>query len=225
MTQNYNRDFALGIVGKYAEVANRLPPQSSILEVGCHTGYFSQFLMQNGHDVLGIEIDESASKVATSKGCKVLCGNIENMNVQKIIDRKFDVILLMDVVEHFVYPETILSSLKRLLEPHGKIIITGPNVAYWAVRKNLLLGMWNYSDTGIMDRTHLHFYTAATWKELLEKSGYQVVKLLPAEGMIPLEQYLSKVFKNNTLTKLRNLMIKVMPELFTIVWLIEVSAT
>lgn len=185
MAQNYNRDFSLGIVGKYAEVANRLPPQSFILEIGCHTGYFTQFLMQNGHDVLGIEIDESASRVAVEKGCKVLCCNIENIDIQKNIDQKFDVILLMDVVEHFVYPEKILLSLKSLLKPDGKVIITGPNVGYWAVRKNLLLGRWNYSESGIMDRTHLHFYTADTWKDLLEKSGYQVVQLIPTEGMIP----------------------------------------
>ncbi|QNP29943.1 class I SAM-dependent methyltransferase [Cylindrospermopsis curvispora] len=225
MAQNYNRDFSLGIVGKYAEVANRLPPQSFILEIGCHTGYFTQFLMQNGHDVLGIEIDESASRVAVEKGCKVLCCNIENIDIQKNIDQKFDVILLMDVVEHFVYPEKILLSLKSLLKPDGKVIITGPNVGYWAVRKNLLLGRWNYSESGIMDRTHLHFYTADTWKDLLEKSGYQVVQLIPTEGMIPFEQYLSKVLKQDTLVKLRNLMIKIMPELFTIVWLIEVSPT
>ena len=127
-----------------------------------------------------------------------------------------------DLLEHCVHPSEVLKSLQKNIKPNGKIIITGPNVAYWAVRKDLLLGRWNYTDSGVMDRTHLHFYTASTWQSLIENSGYKISLMEGAEGMIPLQTKLLKCRIPESLVKsLLNLALEKMPELFTIVFLIE----
>lgn len=163
MSTIHHRSFPKGLDGKYAKVDHRLPPGCSVLEIGCHTGYFSRVLMERGYQVLGIEIDDEAARVAKHAGVPVICGNVEDSSSILPINKTFDVILLMDVIEHLRNPLDVLKGLKSALDTHGRLIITGPNVAYWAVRKDLLLGRWNYVDAGILDRSYLRFYTASTW--------------------------------------------------------------
>ncbi|WP_416672275.1 methyltransferase domain-containing protein [Egbenema bharatensis] len=173
-----------------------------------------------------IETNPKAAQVATEEGVNVICGDIEEPLLLFSIHEKFDVILLMDVVEHLTKPVNTLIQLKQRVNPGGKIITTDPNVAYWAIRKNLLFGQWNYADSGIMDKTHLHFYTASTWKALMEEAGYRVTSLKPVEGMVPFENFL---FKSELLKEsvgwLRHLAITAAPELFTIVYLLEAIPT
>jgi methionine biosynthesis protein MetW len=222
MQSIYNRDLSMGLEGKYLKVAEKIQPKSTILEIGCNTGYFSRSLIKCGHEVLGIEVDADAAQIAISNGVNVICGSIEENSLIKSINQKFDIILMMDVLEHCVHPVDVLKSLQKIIKPNGKIIITGPNVAYWAVRKDLLLGRWNYTDSGILDRTHLHFYTASTWQSLIEDSGYKISFMEGAEGMIPLQTKLLKCGIPNCLVKSwLHLALKKMPELFTIVFLIE----
>ncbi|MDB9378380.1 class I SAM-dependent methyltransferase, partial [Nodularia sphaerocarpa] len=174
------------------------------------------------HEVLGIELDKDAAQIASSNGVNVICGNIEENLMIKSINQKFDVILMMDVVEHCLHPMNVLNSLQQLIKPNGKIMITGPNVAYWSVRKDLLLGRWNYTDSGILDKTHLHFYTLSTWQSLIEDSGYKINVIKAAEGMIPFQTKLLKAGIPNRLIKfLLNLAMRNMPNIFTIVFFIE----
>lgn len=222
MTLVYHRTFEGEISGKYAKVAARLPPKSSILEVGCHTGYFSRVLIELGHKVLGIERDEEAALTARRQGVPVLLGDIEDPAILSRIPDTFDVVLLMDVLEHLREPAVVLARLKTLLNPQGRLIVTGPNVAYWAVRKDLLLGRWNYTEAGILDRTHLHFYTAVGWRSLIEGAGYRIVTLEPAEGMIPWEHIINKIpFFGRMTPHLKEWALRWMPELFAIVFLVE----
>jgi Methyltransferase domain len=121
--------------------------------------------------------------------------------------------------------DAYLDGLLGLLKPSGRLLCTGPNVAYWAMRKDLLLGRWDYQDTGIMDRTHLHFYNAKTWQELVERAGYKVEKFQSVEGMIPLEGRLQRMSRLRPLIAgLRNLAIGYAPSLFTIVYFMEAMA-
>lgn len=86
----------------------------------------------------------------------------------------FDVMILGAVLEHFKHPEQILRRLSRCLMPGGKLVVTMPNVANWYIRLRLLFSRWDYQDRGILDRTHLKFYTWKTFKQLLADSGFCV---------------------------------------------------
>src|SRR5439155_6123933 len=85
-----------------------------------------------------------------------------------------DVILFGDVLEHTRYPDRILLEAKALVKPGGQIIVSVPNVAHWRIRLGLLLGRFAYSDSGILDRTHLRFYTLRSARALLANAGYRV---------------------------------------------------
>ena len=105
------------------------------------------------------------------------------------IEDKFDVIVFADVLEHFVHPLDVLAMATSVLAPNGRIIISIPNVAHLSVRLQLLLGSFTYTDRGILDRTHLHFYTKKTLKEMITKAGLHITHMgatpAPIEEVVP----------------------------------------
>lgn len=90
------------------------------------------------------------------------------------------------------------------------------------MRRDLLLGRWDCPEAGILDRTHLHFYTASSWKKLIEEDGYKIITFESAEGLIPLEHILAKLPVLKLLVKyISNLAICLKPELFASIFIIE----
>ena len=98
-------------------------------------------------------------------------------------DRKFDFILLADVLEHLPDPLTVLRFYVRFLAPGGRVVISLPNIACWDRRLALMLGRFDYADAGIMDRTHLRFFTFRTARILLQEAGMTVLSTSHAPGI------------------------------------------
>ncbi|MFV9504991.1 MAG: class I SAM-dependent methyltransferase [Oscillochloridaceae bacterium umkhey_bin13] len=218
----YHQDFKHGLFSKYLEVAARLPAAGTILEIGCHTGYFSAYLQRQGYTVFGIEYNAAAVAEAVAQGVDAIQGDIEDATLIKRLGRTFDVIVIMDVLEHLRDPASVLRSLAVLLNPGGKVLITGPNITYWAVRKDLLLGRWRHTETGILDRTHLHLYSAADWHDLCQAARYNVRDFGVAEGFLPLEHVMRRMPLLQTLVPvLRDIAKRLTPDLFATVYLIE----
>jgi len=160
---------------------------SRILEVGCSSGYFGKALKQNGHEVWGVEISRQAVELARLCLDHVFHGTIEeflcNKNSQDI---KFDYIVFGDVLEHLTDPLKILKDCRRILSHRGAIVASIPNVAHRAVRAMLMEGRWDYDDMGIMDNTHLRFFTRKTIVDLFTHGDYEITEMetviLPAES-------------------------------------------
>jgi hypothetical protein len=130
----------------------------------------------------------------------------------------------MDILEHLGRPEDLLRQLKPLLAENGRLLIAGPNFAYWVVRVSLALGRWDYRETGILDRTHLRFYTAATWASLLSSDGYQVMTSEPGEAMVPFEHVLLRIgAAHRQIQSTRNAAVHFAPALFTTVYFLEAT--
>jgi SAM-dependent methyltransferase len=106
----------------------------------------------------------------------VLLGDVETMDLP-LEPGSFDVVLLGDVIEHLREPVDTLRRLRRFLRPGGRLVLSTPNVANWAVRLSLLAGRWRYTDRGILDRTHTHLFTRATLREAIEAAGYVVDRI------------------------------------------------
>ena len=158
-----------------------------LLDVGCARGHLSAVLASQGWRVTGIEYDAADAAVARDKGIDVFVGTAED--TMGTMNEKFDVIVFADVLEHFVHPEDVLSQARDLLVPGGRIVISIPNVAHLSVRLQLLMGSFTYTDRGILDRTHLHFYTKKTLKKMIVGAGLDTIYIgatpAPVEEVFP----------------------------------------
>jgi len=157
---------------------------TDVLEVGTATGYLSFEMAKRGCTVTGIEKDQEMAKAAHSYCSKMLVGDIETINLQEL--GRYDAIICADVLEHLCDPRKILQQLHNLLKPDGKILISLPNVAHIWVRANLLLGRFDYEKAGILDETHLRFFTLKSAKKLAADAGLKVVNLSVTPTPLPL---------------------------------------
>lgn len=144
-----------------------------VLEFGCSTGYVSSILKQRGCRVTGIEIDENAAKKAREYCEKVIVGDVDTIDLDKELkEKKFDVILFGDILEHLKDTKKILIKSKDFLTKDGYSVLSIPNVAHWSTRLELLGGNFDYQKLGILDDSHLRFFTKKSITNLLEASGY-----------------------------------------------------
>ncbi|HEY3768795.1 MAG TPA: class I SAM-dependent methyltransferase [Candidatus Angelobacter sp.] len=153
-----------------------------ILELGCADGYISRHLSERGCSVTGVEIDAEAAELARSWCEKVVVHDLNDLEWANQVGGKFDTILCGDVLEHLAKPETVLRRIRRLLLPGGRVVICLPNIAHIRIRLKLLLGRFDYGPTGIMDVTHLRFYTYKTAQEFIEHAGFRIVSYHPMVG-------------------------------------------
>jgi len=123
-------------------------------------------------------------------------------------------ILFMHVVEHFVDPWSTLRDARRFLKSEGFIIVLLPNVAAWLIRKNLFFkGRFDYADQGILDRTHLRFFTLKSALELMHIAGYEVMDWQPVDLYVPLESRISRIVSKRLAGRWRNWMVRRFPNL------------
>ncbi len=148
----------------------------NVLDVGCSAGYFGSALKTAGHVVWGIEPNKASAALANEKLDYVFVGLVEDF-ITAYPDKKFDVISFGDVLEHIAYPEEVLNQCHQLIVEGGVIVVSVPNVAHIAVRSMLLEGRWEYTELGILDKTHLRFFTRDTIHELLNESQYTVIDI------------------------------------------------
>ncbi|MFH2069951.1 MAG: class I SAM-dependent methyltransferase [Elusimicrobiota bacterium] len=175
--QNYDIDKICPLWTDY-QVVKLVKPNSKVLEIGCATGYIGKYLKEKVNcESWGVEIDPDSAEMAKPYYQKILVGNIENEQILQQIDRKFDFILCMNVLEHLVNPLGVLQKIKKFLAPAGRVIITLPNIAHFSIRVRLLFGKFDYEDYGILDNTHLRFFTLKTAKEMIESSGLKIEHL------------------------------------------------
>jgi 2-polyprenyl-3-methyl-5-hydroxy-6-metoxy-1,4-benzoquinol methylase len=147
-----------------------------VLDVGCSSGYLARPLVEAGATVVGVELDPAAAEAARTVCDEVVVGDVESL-VLPFEAESFDVVLCGDVVEHLRDPGAALARLRPLLRSGGRLVLTTPNVANWAMRLSLLGGRWRYTERGILDRTHTHLFTRKTLVETVTDAGYRVVAL------------------------------------------------
>lgn len=159
------------------------PTVKRILEVGCGKGNFSK-LIHEKYDIecWGIELEQNAAEQAAKVMHKVINADITN-SLNEIPDSHFDCIILNDIIEHLVDPYSLLKNLKSKLTLEGVLVLSIPNVRYWRnVMRLSLFGEWNYTDYGILDSTHLRFFTYKSLKTMFPELGFEILTL---EGIEP----------------------------------------
>jgi O-antigen biosynthesis protein len=157
----------------YNKMSQFIEGNQHVVDFGCATGYFSQLLTQKGCSVTGVEINPAAAKIAEQYCEKVIVADLDFISVAEILpSQTFDVAVFGDVLEHVRDPWKILEDVKQILKPSGCVIASIPNVAHGAVRLSLLQGRFEYEQYGLLDNTHLRFFTRETVEALFENAGY-----------------------------------------------------
>ena len=153
---------------------------AKVLELGSSVGCLTFNLSQNKQcNVDIIEIDEESGKRASEYANKALLGNeLGNLNsdcwYEELRDNRYEYIVALDVLEHLENPERVLGLLKGMLTENGKVILSIPNIAHNAIVLELFNNKFSYSDLGLLDRTHIHFFAYESIQQMIEENGLYV---------------------------------------------------
>jgi SAM-dependent methyltransferase len=154
------------------------------LDVGAADGFLAERLTAQGWTVTALERDPELAARARGRCKEVVVADLES--APPLLHGPFDAIVYGDVLEHLSDPGAVLRVLDQTLAPAGIVIVSVPNVAHLWVRLSLLAGRFDYADRGILDRTHLRFFTRRTLRELLRAAGLTVVELAVTPVPLPL---------------------------------------
>lgn len=161
-----------------AYVAKGIENNSFVLEIGTANGNLTRYLNKVKHcKVYGVELNAVDAVIASQYTEDFYIGNVESLEwVDKFSNLKFDFIVFGDVLEHLRNPQSVLNASKELLNTNGKIFISVPNVAHNAIIMGLMEDEFNYSSTGLLDETHIKFFTKKTLETMINNCGLFIEK-------------------------------------------------
>jgi methionine biosynthesis protein MetW len=171
----YDPDEASGIICRL------IPNGAHVLDVGCGTGSLGAIIERRcGAKVLGIEPDAERAELARRAGLEVVRGEFDDGFVRR--SPAFDVVLFADVLEHVAAPFELLERAQRCLAPSGQIVVSVPNAAHWSMRVMVARGSFVYQPYGILDATHLRWFTESTLIRFMERAGCRVTAVRFSTG-------------------------------------------
>jgi SAM-dependent methyltransferase len=170
----YNFGLDLSTDNSLSIIASRIKPNSNVLEFGPANGRLTRYLKNDLNcKVYIVEIDKQAAEEAKPFSIDAVVDDIENYTwLQKFKQIKFDHIIFADVLEHLNYPQIVLDKARELLADYGTVLISVPNIAHNSVVIDLLNNKFEYRKIGLMDDTHLRFFTEKSLLQLAESGGF-----------------------------------------------------
>jgi len=161
--------------GRILTLLERRPP-SKILDLGCSSGLLAERLRERGHHVTGVDVHELPG--VADRTDAFFRADL-NKGIPPEVGSDFDVVLAADVVEHVVSPGALLRQVRDYLSAEGTAVFCVPNVSHWYPRFKTMLGRFDYDQRGILDSTHLRFFTRRSITRLLEREGYVIHRITP----------------------------------------------
>lgn len=166
-----------------AEVLGFMPKElKRVIEVGCSSGALARAYkaINSSCEYVGIEIDPDYADLSRETCSQVICGNLEHLD-----DAQFEQLfpsdcwVFADVIEHLYDPWSVLRRIREKLHTDAHIIACIPNAQHWSVQARLNCGLFRYEDMGLLDRTHIRWFTRITIIELFQSTGFKIVQGLP----------------------------------------------
>lgn len=146
-----------------------------ILDIGCASGHTGLKIKERQNcKIQGIEINEKAAQEAAKYLDGVICAPVETA-LPTLPNHEYDCVLILDVIEHLVSPEQVLLQVHEKISQDGHLVICVPNIGHWTIIQDLLEGRWDYKDQGILDRTHLRFFTYDSLVKLITNAGFKII--------------------------------------------------
>jgi 2-polyprenyl-3-methyl-5-hydroxy-6-metoxy-1,4-benzoquinol methylase len=175
----YDFEIDLEADSTHANIVRLVGEGKRVLELGPATGYMSRVLRDRGCAVTGIELDPRMAEAAYEHLDRLIVGDVEALDLAaELSGERFDVILAADVLEHLKDPLRVLRELRPFLDDGGYLAASVPNVAHGSVRLALLEGSFPYSERGLLDSTHLRFFTRESLGELMVSAGFVVCDVI-----------------------------------------------
>ena len=160
-----------------------IPPHAkTVMEVGCSSGALArEYKKMNPQCLyLGIELDADYAQLARRHCDRVLVGDIETLDSNFWLEHaSVDCWIFSDVLEHLKDPWACLKKIHSILPDNGRVVACIPNVQHWSIPVNISVGNFHYQDIGLLDRTHLRWFTRKTMHTLFQSSGYVVEEIVP----------------------------------------------
>jgi SAM-dependent methyltransferase len=196
MSQYSDSKFTKDDNSSWYKIFKMINPGSKVLDVGCSSGNFGEVLIrEKGCVVHGIEIDSQDRAEANKKLNKVFGYNVETDDLSGL-DRDYDFIYFGDVIEHLHWPSPTLKKIGGYLKQDGGLLFSVPNMTHLLVRLKLLEGKFEHGETGLLDKTHLHYYDYDFLQSTLNTASYELALFDPVLKDIPkeiIEEELAKV--------------------------------
>lgn len=176
----YRAEIDLGNINDpHVLAVGRVPGGSDVLDLGAADGSVASILSRMRCRVWGVELDPDAAESAREVCEDVVVGDLNQLDLSGCFGAdRFDVVLMLDVLEHLVDPASVLRSVGNVLRPGGWGVISIPNIAHISVRLALLQGHFSYTDVGLLDRTHLRFFDAEGVRGLLREAGWAGIEMV-----------------------------------------------
>lgn len=183
-----------GLSPTQLEILKIVGKEKTILEIGSSAGYMTRVFLKLGCIVDVVEQDSFAIAKIPKQTRKKFAQSIEDKKIYKLLNKDYDYIIMADVLEHLVAPEKVLKSLLKVSSTKTRLLVSLPNIACWTMRKQLFFkGDFEYQDSGLLDSTHLHFYTVETLPKILSENGWKVEQIIGTITRLPFERFIKKV--------------------------------
>lgn len=180
-------------------LVNSIKSESKVLDVGCAQGYIGKYLFeQKNCKVIGIDYLKEHIEEAKNKGVYSRLFQIDLNTLSDELNEYqnyFDYILLADVLEHLYFPKQSINKFKKLLKKEGSLLISIPNISHGSIILNLLRNKFQYTPTGLLDETHIRFFTLNSFVNLLTEEKLQIISI-DASIKVPTETEQHASFEN-----------------------------
>ncbi|MGD0313811.1 MAG: bifunctional glycosyltransferase/class I SAM-dependent methyltransferase [Acidimicrobiales bacterium] len=193
---------------------------SKILDLGCSSGLLAERLTDMGHDVTGVDVMEIAG---VDRRTSAFVKADLNEGIPAEVGTGYDIVLAADVLEHLVNPGALMSQVKNVLAPDGVAMFCVPNIAHWYPRLRSTLGMFDYDQRGILDSTHLRFFTRRSIRKLVERQGFTIRRIEPVG--LPLDALGMEGTKAHLLRLVDRLLLDLWPTMFGYQFIVEATPT
>jgi 2-polyprenyl-3-methyl-5-hydroxy-6-metoxy-1,4-benzoquinol methylase len=159
--------------GSHMQILEAIRPGSRVLDLGCSQGLLARALASKGVRIVGVDRTPESS---VSRELEAYHRRDLELPLDIPEERAFDYVVVSDVIEHVKEREQLLRSARRYLKPDGRLLISTPNIAIWFYRLSLAIGRFEYGPRGVLDETHVHLYTRATFRREVERGGFRILR-------------------------------------------------
>lgn len=209
--------------GSHMQIVGAVEPGSEVLDLGCSQGLLTRPLHEKNVRVTGVDLRPAE---AWAEEMEAYFQRDLELPLELPVARRFDYVIVADVIEHVRERQQLLRSARRFLKEDGRLIISTPNIALWFYRLSLLVGRFEYGPRGTLDYTHVHLYTRASFRREIEKAGFRVRRQRVTS--LPFEVVFSSTGRSRfvrALTAAYHALARAWPEMFAYQNILEAEIT